>query len=72
MYNGTGVYPFFCRGLDELQKSAAYAIADGIKRTFTWFGKWVRTAADIIAKAPERPTIQLLPGFAQLLDIDDG
>ena len=36
------------------------------------FGKWVRTAADTIAKAPDAPAIQLLPGFAELLDIDDG
>ena len=51
---------------------AAYAIADGIKRAFTRFGKWVRTAADTIAKAHDAPAIQLLPGFAELLDTDDG
>ena len=51
---------------------AAYAIADGIKRAFTRFGKWVRTAADAIVKAPDVPAIQLLPGFAELLDTDDG
>ena len=51
---------------------AAYAIADGIKRAFTRFGKWVRTAADTIAKAHDAPAIQLLPGFAELFDIDDG
>ena len=51
---------------------AAYAIADGIKRAFTRFGKWVRTAADTIVKAPDVPAIQLLPGFAELLDTDDG
>lgn len=51
---------------------AAYAIADGIKRAFTRFGKWVRTTTDAIAKAPDVPAFQLLPGFAELLDIDDG
>ena len=51
---------------------AAYAIADSIKRAFTRFGKWVRTAADAIAKAHDAPAIQLLPGFAELFDIDDG
>ena len=51
---------------------AAYAIADGIKRAFTRFGKWVRTAADAIVKAPDVPAIQLLPGFAELLDTDGG
>ena len=51
---------------------AAYAIADGIRRAFTRFGKWVRTAAKAIAEKPETETTQLLPGFAELLDTDDG
>ena len=51
---------------------AAYAIADGIKRAFTRFGKWVRTAAKAIAEKPETETAQLLPGFAELFDTDDG
>ena len=58
--------------LGEVPQFAAYAIADGLKRAFTRFGKWMRTAAETIAKAPEYPAIQLLPGFAELLDIDDG
>ena len=58
--------------LGEVPEFAAYAIADGIRRAFTRFGKWVRTAADTIAKAPDAPAIQLLPGFAELLDTDDG
>ena len=58
--------------LGEVPEFAAYAIADGIKRAFTRFGKWVRTAADTIAKAHDVPAIQLLPGFAELFDIDDG
>ena len=41
-------------------------------RAFTRFGKWVRTAADTIADAPEVPMTQFLPGFAELFDIDDG
>ena len=31
-----------------------------------------RTAADAIAKAHDAPAIQLLPGFAELFDTDDG
>ena len=58
--------------LGEVPEFAAYAIADGIKRAFTRFGKWVRTATDAIVKAPDAPAIQLLPGFAELLDTDDG
>ena len=58
--------------LGEVPEFAAYAIADGIKRAFTRFGKWVRTAAVTIAKAPDVPAIQLLPGFAEFFDTDDG
>ena len=58
--------------LGEVPEFAAYAIADGIKRAFTRFGKWVRTASDTIADAPEVPMTQFLPGFAELFDIDDG
>ena len=58
--------------LGEVPEFAAYAIADGIRRAFTRFGKWVRTAAKPLAKAPEPAALQLLPGFAELLDTDDG
>ena len=58
--------------LGEVPEFAAYAIADGIRRAFTRFGKWVRTTTDAIAKAHDPPAIQLLPGFAELFDIDDG
>ena len=58
--------------LGEVPEFAAYAIADGIRRAFTRFGKWVRTATEALAKAPEPAAIQLLPGFAELLDTDDG
>ena len=62
------------QGLSRVRQRgrAAYAITDGIKRAFTRFGKWVHTAADTIAKAHDAPAIQLLPGFAELFDIDDG
>ncbi len=57
--------------LGEVPEFAAYAIADEIRRAFTRFGKWVRTAAETPAKAPESAAIQLLPGFAELLDTGD-
>ena len=60
------------RRLGEVPEFAAYAIADGIRRAFTRFGTWVRATADTIAKAPDAPTFQLLPGFAELFDTDDG
>ena len=58
--------------LGETPEFAAYAIADGIKRAFTRFGKWVRT---IVAPAMEKPgneIVQLLPGFAELFGTYDG
>ena len=58
--------------LSEVPEFAAYAIADGIKRAFARFGKWVRTTTDAIAKATDVSAIQLLPGFAELFDADDG
>ena len=58
--------------LGEVPEFAAYAIADGIRRAFTRFGKWVRTAAGPPSGAPEPAAVQLLPGFAELLDTDDG
>ena len=51
---------------------AAYAIADGLKRAFTRFGKWMRTAAETVAAKPEPVLCPLLPGFADILDLDDG
>ena len=62
----------FGKRLGEVPEFAAYAIADGIRRAFTRFGKWVRTAAKAIAEKPEAETTQLLPGFAELFDTDDG
>ena len=58
--------------LGEVPEFAAYAIADGIRRAFTRFGKWMRTATEALSKTPESAAIQLLPGFAELLDTDDG
>jgi hypothetical protein len=58
--------------LGEVPEFAAYAIADGIKRAFTRFGKWVRATAEAIAAKPEPATELLLPGFADIFDHDDG
>jgi len=65
-------FTHFLARLGEVPEFAAYAIADGIRRAFTRFGKWVRTAAKAIAEKPETETAQLLPGFAELFDTDDG
>lgn len=57
--------------LGEVPEFAAYAIADGIRRAFTRFGKWTRRAAEAVAE-PEAEVPPMLPGFAEMLDIDDG
>jgi len=58
--------------LNEVPEFAAYAIADGIRRAFTRFGRWIRAAANAPAADTEPPPAPLLPGFADLFDMDDG
>ena len=58
--------------LNEVPQFAAYAIADGIRRAFTRFGRWIRAAAQAPAADTEPPPAPLLPGFAALFDMDDG
>ena len=58
--------------LNEVPEFAAYAIADGIRRAFTRFGRWIRAAAQAPAADTEPPPAPLLPGFAHLFDMDDG
>ena len=58
--------------LGEVPEFAAYAIADGIKRAFTRFGKWLRSTAAAMVEKPDTDGILLLPGFAELLDTHDG
>ena len=58
--------------LGEVPEFAAYATADGIKRAFTRFGRWLRTPAETVIEKHEEETVQLLPGFAEMFDIDCG
>ena len=58
--------------LGEVPEFAAYAIADGIRRAFTRFGKWLRQTVEAVADKADAPSMPLLPGFAELLDTDDG
>ena len=58
--------------LGDVPEFAACAIADGIRRAFTRFGKWVRPAAEAFAGTAKPAAAPLLPGFAELLDTDDG
>lgn len=56
----------------DVPEFAAYAIADGIRRAFTRFRRWVRSTADAMTEKPGAACLQLLPGFAELFDLDDG
>ena len=58
--------------LNKTPEFAAYAIAKGIKRAFTRFGKWIRTAARMQEEEREPVSAPLLPGFAALFELDDG
>ena len=58
--------------LNEVPEFAAYAIADGIRRAFTRFGKWVRATAESLSAKPEPASEPLLPGFADIFDLYDG
>ena len=58
--------------LNEVPEFAAYAIADGIRRAFTRFGRWIRVVARTPAADAEPSPAPLLTGFADLFDTDDG
>ena len=58
--------------LNEVPEFAAYAIADGIRRAFTRFGRWIQVSARTPAADTEPSPAPLLPGFADLFDVDDG
>ena len=58
--------------LNEVPEFAAYAIADGIRRAFTRFGRWIRVEPQAPAADTEPSPAPLLPGFADLFDVDDG
>ena len=49
---------------------ASYAIADGIRRAFTRFGKWCRKILDPEPEPPENELLNLLPGFRELFAAD--
>ena len=57
---------------DTKLSSIVRAIDDGLRRAFTRFGRWIRAAALTTAADAEPPHAPLLPGFADLFDMDDG
>ena len=50
----------------------AYAITSGLKRAFSAFGRLARSIAHIVPRTEMVDLSQYLPGFAELLDLDDG
>ena len=49
----------------------AYAITSGLKHAFSAFGRLTRSVARIVPRTEMVDLSQYLPGFAELLDLDD-
>ena len=58
--------------LNEVPQFGAYAITSGLKRAFSAFGRLARSIARIVPRTEKVDLSQYLPGFAELLDLDDG
>ena len=57
--------------LNEVPQFGAYAITSGLKRAFSAFGRLARSMVRIATCTEKADLSQYLPGFAELLDIDD-
>ena len=58
--------------MGEIPEFAAYTIADGLKRAFTRFGKWIRTFGKTNAIDTSETNAPMLPGFAEFFELDYG
>ena len=58
--------------LNEVPQFGAYAITSGLKHAFSAFGRLTRSVARIVPRTEMVDLSQYLPGFAELLDLDDG
>ena len=56
--------------LSEVPEFANYAIADGIKRAFTRFGRWCRRIVDPEPEPTAEDMMQYLPGFREFFAAD--
>ena len=56
--------------LGKVPEFANYAIADGLKRAFTRFGKWCRKIIDPKPEPTENELLEFLPGFRELFAAD--
>ena len=58
--------------MGQIPEFAAYSIADGLKRAFTRFGKWIRTFGLTNAIDASATNAPMLPGFAEFFELDYG
>ena len=56
--------------LGKVPEFANYAIADGLKRAFTRFGKWCRKIINPEPEPTENELLEFLPGFRELFAAD--
>jgi hypothetical protein len=58
--------------MGQIPEFAAYSIAEGIKRAFTRFGKWIRVLAKANTLWTSTTDAPMLPGFAEFFEVDYG
>ena len=63
---------YLSKRMGQIPEFAAYSIADGLKRAFTRFGKWIRTVGKTNAFDSSVTNNPLLPGFAEFFEFDYG
>ena len=63
---------YLSKRLGQIPEFAAYSIADGLKRAFTRFGKWIRYSTRAQISDTPVTNAPMLPGFAEFFDFDYG
>jgi abortive infection bacteriophage resistance protein len=63
---------YLSKRMGQIPEFAAYTIADGIKRAFTRFGKWIRTFGKTNAIDASATNDPMLPSFAEFFELDYG
>ena len=63
---------YLSKRMGQIPEFAAYSIADGLKRAFTRFGKWIRTFGQTNAIDASATNAPILPGFAEFFEVDYG
>ena len=63
---------YLSKRMGQIPEFAAYSIAEGIKRAFTRFGKWIRTFAQTNTPDASTADAPMLPGFLEFFEVDYG